>query len=210
LIATLVVAAIETFTLYVLARYAEATGSATYSQLVRKMLGRKASLAMSIVLIIYSYGSATAYLIILGDCFQPMVAEAFGQTWWTARDPVILGLATAFMLPLCFPRTLHAISAFSSVTFYALCAVVGLVVHRSVQAVRAPDYDWSAVHAFGRPLETLDALPILAFGFQVGGWGLVEAWLQCCFSGWQTVCCCSWREVGWISAAHCTPSVQSS
>lgn len=57
LIATLVVAAIETFTLYVLARYAEATGSATYSQLVRKMLGRKASLAMSIVLIIYSYGS---------------------------------------------------------------------------------------------------------------------------------------------------------
>jgi hypothetical protein len=24
---------------------------------------------------------ATAYLIILGDCFQPMVAEAFGQVW---------------------------------------------------------------------------------------------------------------------------------
>lgn len=57
LLATLAVAATEAFTLYVLARYAEVTGSATYSDLVRKMLGRKASAAMSIVLIIYSYGS---------------------------------------------------------------------------------------------------------------------------------------------------------
>ena len=43
------------------------------------MLGKKAAAAMSVVLIVYCYGSATAYLIILGDCFQPMLAEAFGQ-----------------------------------------------------------------------------------------------------------------------------------
>jgi hypothetical protein len=125
LLATFGVAAIESFTLYVLARYAEVTGSATYSDLVsevagscrrlgpplgagaglwachtqvfssagppaaswanhlpaarrvhlalaqhpppccpaplssqvRKMLGKKASLAMSAVLLVYSYGS---------------------------------------------------------------------------------------------------------------------------------------------------------
>ena len=32
------------------------------------------------------------------------------QVWWTERDVVIAGMATAFMLPLCFPRTLNAIS----------------------------------------------------------------------------------------------------
>lgn len=74
------------------------------------MLGRKAALAMSLVLIAYSYGSATAYLIILGDCFQPMLAGHFGLVWWTQRSLVIAALASAFMLPLCFPRTLHAIS----------------------------------------------------------------------------------------------------
>lgn len=52
---------------------------------VRKMLGRKASALMSMVLLVYGYGSAIAYLIILGDCFQPMFAEAFGDTWYTAR-----------------------------------------------------------------------------------------------------------------------------
>ncbi|PSC71694.1 AAAP family transporter: amino acid [Micractinium conductrix] len=132
------------------------------------MLGRKASAAMSCVLAVYAYGSATAYLIILGDCFQPMLAAAFGQVWWTERDVVIAGMATAFMLPLCFPRTLNAISGFSSITFYALCCVVGSVIYRAVQAVQStePAYEWGALHAF-RPLpDTLDALPILAFGFQ--------------------------------------------
>ncbi|KAL4855593.1 putative sodium-coupled neutral amino acid transporter 7 [Chlorella vulgaris] len=148
LLLTLAVAIIEAFTLYVLARYAEVTGSGTYSDLVRKMLGRKASLAMSLVLIIYSYGSATAYLIILGDCFQPMLAQTFGQVWWTERDLVIFVLATLFMLPLCFPRTLDAISGFSSVTAYALCVVVGMVVYRSLQALQVPHYKWSDVHAF--------------------------------------------------------------
>jgi hypothetical protein len=32
------------------------------------------------------------------------------QVWWTERDLVIFVLATLFMLPLCFPRTLDAIS----------------------------------------------------------------------------------------------------
>lgn len=166
LLMTLAVAIIEAFTLYVLARYAEVTGSGTYSDLVRKMLGRKASLAMSLVLIIYSYGSATAYLIILGDCFQPMLAQTFGQVWWTERDLVIFVLATLFMLPLCFPRTLDAISGFSSVTAYALCVVVGMVMYRSLQALQVPHYKWSDVHAFTSVGSSLNALPILAFGFQ--------------------------------------------
>ncbi|KAL4451420.1 hypothetical protein ABPG77_009492 [Micractinium sp. CCAP 211/92] len=166
LLATATVASIEAFTLYVLARYAEVTGSATYSGLVRNMLGRKASAAMSVVLIIYSYGSATAYLIILGDCFQPMLEQAFGQEWWTERNVVILALSTAFMLPLCFPRTLNAISGFSSVTFYALLVVVGSVIYRAVEALQAPGYDWGVLQAWRPPRYALDALPILAFGFQ--------------------------------------------
>ena len=60
----------------------------------------------------------------------------------------------------------HAAAGFSSVTFYALCCVVGSVVYRAVQAVQAPEYRWSDVKSFQPPLAMLDALPILAFGFQ--------------------------------------------
>ena len=46
-----------------IARYAEWTGSRTYSDLVRKMLGRKAALAMSLCLIFYTYGSGEAAFV---------------------------------------------------------------------------------------------------------------------------------------------------
>lgn len=166
LLLTAAVAAVEGFTMYVLARYAEWTGSKTYSDLVRKMLGRKAALSMSLGLLFYTYGAATAYMIILGDCFQPLLEGHFGQVWWTARRAVIPALSVTTMLPLCFPRTLDAISGFSSITLYALIVVVGCIITRSWEALHSATYDWSLVRPFTGSMSFLDALPILAFGFQ--------------------------------------------
>jgi amino acid permease len=74
------------------------------------MLGPGASLFMSVVIFLYIWGSATAYLIILGDCFAPLLAGLLGQAWYTQRDVVILAISCATILPLCFPRTLSAIA----------------------------------------------------------------------------------------------------
>lgn len=64
-------------------------------------------------------------------------------------------------------RTRAAHSAgFSSVTFYALLVVVGSVIYRAVEALQAPGYDWGVLRAWRAPRYALDALPILAFGFQ--------------------------------------------
>ena len=140
--------------------------------------------------------AATAYLIILGDCFQPLLAGHFGkvrpcscatsgrrkrhagcacalagasqrllaqlamlgccmpsaqglaalqlrpccrlrapaaelkprplgrcfpQVWWTGRTTVILALSSITMLPLCFPRTLDAISGAPAFGARLLC-----------------------------------------------------------------------------------------
>ncbi len=46
---------------------------------VARMLGRRACMSMSILVFVYAFGSATAYLIILGDTFQPMLQDAFGM-----------------------------------------------------------------------------------------------------------------------------------
>lgn len=64
----------------------------------------------------------------------------------------------------------------STFKVYAIAFVVGAVLWRALGAVAAPDYSWAAVHASTLDLSSPDcwqglgvALPILAFGFQVGG-----------------------------------------
>ena len=49
-------------------------------------------------------------MIILGDCFHPMILDAFGPAWWTHRGSVIALFSACLMLPLCFPTTLGAIA----------------------------------------------------------------------------------------------------
>jgi len=49
------------------------------------MLGRGGSLIMIAVIFAYCFGSCIAYLIIVGDSFQPLLQEAFGVAWWTSR-----------------------------------------------------------------------------------------------------------------------------
>ncbi|GAB4822831.1 hypothetical protein N2152v2_009877 [Parachlorella kessleri] len=75
-------------------------------------------------------------------------------------------LSSLFMLPLCFPTSLAAISGASAVTFYALIVVVGCIMERSVKIVRAPDYDWGELKAFNWSMQWFGALPIIVFGFQ--------------------------------------------
>lgn len=66
----------------------------------------------------------------------------------------------------------------STFKVYAIAFVVGAVLWRAVGAVGEPDYSWAAVHASTLDLSSPDcwqglavALPILAFGLQVGKLG---------------------------------------
>lgn len=63
----------------------------------------------------------------------------------------------------------------STFKVYAIAFVVGAVVWRALGAVGSPDFSWAAVHASTLDPSSPDcwqglaiALPILAFGFQVG------------------------------------------
>ena len=60
--------------------------------------------------------------------------------------------------------------------------VVGAVVSGSAGALGDPGYPWQSLHAaVGGPQELCVALPILAFGFQVGcTWSSLCHWWACC------------------------------
>ena len=63
----------EALTLYVLAKFSERYDAHTYSKLVRKALGRKLSVTLSAILLLYLWGSCIAYLVIIGDTFTPLL-----------------------------------------------------------------------------------------------------------------------------------------
>lgn len=158
------VAAVECFTLYVLSRWAEATGAASYGELVHRALGPSASVLLALALLLYLFGSGVAYLVIIGDTVQPVLAHLSGDAAWATRSAVISGIGTAVVLPLCLPRTLSAVSAISTVNFVAFVLVIGAVLVRSMQIVAAAADPWADVHAF-RPT-FLAAVPIVVFGLQ--------------------------------------------
>lgn len=63
LVLCLVVGAAESFSLYVLSKFAERYDAHSYGSLIRRALGRKLASALSAILLLYCMGSCTAYLV---------------------------------------------------------------------------------------------------------------------------------------------------
>jgi amino acid permease len=57
------VASLESFTMYVLAKYAERYDASSYGSLIRRALGRKSGAGLSAVTVLYLWGSSVAYLV---------------------------------------------------------------------------------------------------------------------------------------------------
>lgn len=57
------VGAAESFSLYVLSKFAERYGAHSYGSLVRRALGRKLSSTLSAIMLLYLFGSCVAYLV---------------------------------------------------------------------------------------------------------------------------------------------------
>ena len=158
------VAALEAYTLHILSRYAELTGTSSYGGVVHRALGPAASAALSLVLFLYLFGSGVAYLVILGDCFHPLLSHFFGAAWWTSRRAAIAGVGTTVVLPLCFPDSIAAASRISDINFGAFCAVIAAIVARSAQVVATAARPFEGVAAFSPSF--LKAIPIAVFGLQ--------------------------------------------
>jgi sodium-coupled neutral amino acid transporter 7/8 len=172
----ILIATIESFTLYVLSRYAETSGSKTYTQLCTKYLGKGAGAFMSLLLFAYLFGSSIAYLIILGDSFHPILQWLAGQdstAWWMSRQFVIGIISSSVSLPLCFPTSLHAISRFTALTSAGLIAIVSIVLVKSIQVIhQSQEHDGGGedrghmVPSTFPSLQFFNAIPIMIFGFQ--------------------------------------------
>lgn len=62
---------------YVISKFAERYEARSYGQLVRRALGKKLAITLRLVLSIYLCGSCVAYMVIIGDCFTPLLSGVF-------------------------------------------------------------------------------------------------------------------------------------
>ena len=58
-----------------ISKFAERYEARSYGQLVRRALGKKLAVALRLVLSIYLCGSCVAYMVIVGDCFTPLLSS---------------------------------------------------------------------------------------------------------------------------------------
>lgn len=159
------VAIIESFTLYVLSKWAEKTNAASYGEVVLRSAGPAAATALCVTIFFYLFGSGVAYLVILGDCFHPLISRVLGATWYTTRKAAIISIGTAVVLPMCFAESLSAAASISGVNFVAFLLVVVAIIGRSAETLAAADERrFVGVKAFAPTW--VAAVPIAVFGLQ--------------------------------------------
>lgn len=163
----IILASAEAFTLYVLSKMAERYQGKTYGTLVRKALGKKLSAALSIVMLLYLWGSCIAYLVIIGDSFSPLLKMALGDhaLWLADRRVLIVLISAVVITPLCMPRDLNALE------WVSMAAVIGFIYTAIAIVVRAwyitseREAPFQDIRLFKFDFGALFALPIIVFGF---------------------------------------------
>ena len=194
--ATLCVAAsITLFTLNVLCRAAHVYRAQSYQELVRKSIGRVASHVVSLILVVYIFGTCVACTIVAADAFTEVNARCFGSNFpiLTNRELIVSATSVGIALPLSLLRSVEQMtfaSAFSVLALMYLAAVVvakgfepmSTLIHDDIIHSRVhggPSYGqtpWSSDDVPGKEegaikpwvfdTGTVLALPVFAFAFQ--------------------------------------------
>ncbi|GBF99905.1 hypothetical protein Rsub_12813 [Raphidocelis subcapitata] len=166
LLLCLLVAVAESFSLYVLSKFAERYDAPSYGSLVRRALGRKTASSLSAIMLLYLVGSCIAYLVIIGDTFSALAQQAFGIGAYTDRQPILLGVGLLVILPMCFARSLAALEWVSAGAVAGFLYTSAAVLLRGSQVVAARTNPWAGILLWQPDLrQALYSVSILVFGF---------------------------------------------
>ena len=137
----LFVAVFEALTLIVIFSEAHVTDSHSYGDLVRKKLGPSMSNALNLSKIVYLFGSAVAYLIILGDSMAELwkycTYYILGDTceWCMSRQACICFISILFIFPQCLKKTLGGSNFISLVNMFAFAGIILCIVLYSISHI---------------------------------------------------------------------------
>lgn len=165
-IVVLVAAMLVAYTLLVLVRAGSAFGSTSYQGLVKDAFGLNVSRAVSVVLIVYLFGSCVAYLIIIGDSYTKVVSAFAGDAasaWWANRRFAIAIIGAFVVTPLSLLREMSRLALASAMAVMALGYTATVIMCKGL----TPAADSTALAtAFKLDIGSISAVPIVVFAFQ--------------------------------------------
>jgi amino acid permease len=190
-----VVASISLFTLNVLCRGARVYRASSYQELVRKSIGRVASHVVSLILVVYIFGTCVACIIVAADAFTEVNARCFGSNFpiLANRELIVSATSVGIALPLSLLRSVEQMTFASAFSVLALLVTAAIVVAKGFEPMSTlihddvihlgvhggPSYGqtpWSSDHVSGKDegvikpwvfdTGTVLALPVFVFAFQ--------------------------------------------
>lgn len=140
----LVVTVILVFSLIGFVRCAQLFNSASYQDVIGSFLGRKMSFLCSVLVLLYTFGSSAAFLIIIGDQIQMFVQAAcphlvLDAPWYVDRKFLLSVVSILTVLPLCYSKRIDFLKYPSSVGIVAVIYCVLLVVVKYFTGVDGAD-----------------------------------------------------------------------
>lgn len=160
--------------LLIMAYTAELKQAATYEDVVNESCGALARVLAEVCIVTFSFGSSTAYLVVVGDQIQDITSAFYyhgnqlTHYWWVDRRFLIVVSSLLFILPWLF---LKRIGILSYTSFLAVLSCLYIAVIVTVKKFTLDPA--STCHGTGIPSvcsrsweDSFLAIPFICFGFQ--------------------------------------------
>lgn len=150
----------------ILARCANQFQAATYQDVILFVLGNKFRNFAQVCILLYFFGTAITYIIIIGEQMSSLLVLITGKTntFYTNKKVLFVVYSLCFLLPLCIPRRLKALSYTSFFGGLGAFFITGVIIYNYFTGDYGPNpkdppvvTDWKSAFA---------ALPVICFGFQ--------------------------------------------
>lgn len=134
----MVVSAIASnFSLYVIVSCSRRGGATTYEEIVRKALGPRAGLVTVTLLVLLTFLTMVAYVILMKDLVGSLGEQfLYARAISASEKNVLTVICLALVSPMLFARSMDALRYTS---IFSLCAVFLLAIAISVRAIQSLD-----------------------------------------------------------------------
>ncbi|XP_012503310.1 PREDICTED: putative sodium-coupled neutral amino acid transporter 7 isoform X2 [Propithecus coquereli] len=158
--------------LVILAYCSQASNERTYQEVVWAVCGKLTGVLCEVTIAIYTFGTCIAFLIIIGDQQDKIIAVmakepegASGSPWYTDRKFTISLTAFLFILPLSIPREIGFQKYASFLSVVGTWYVTAIIIIKYIW----PDKEMTPGDILTRPaswMAVFNAMPTICFGFQ--------------------------------------------
>nr|XP_023671767.1 putative sodium-coupled neutral amino acid transporter 7 [Paramormyrops kingsleyae] len=158
--------------LVVLAYCSQVSNEITYQEVVRAVCGRVTGVICEVAIAVYTFGTCIAFLIIIGDQLDKLIAavaqetdRTVNSTWYTDRKFTIFLTSVLIILPLSIPKEIGFQKYASAVSVIGTWYVTVIIIIRYIW----PDEEVSPGYIPVRPSSwtaVFNAMPTICFGFQ--------------------------------------------